>query len=108
VTDGDAEPFEVLVDRFCKDLEAGALDAKGTLAALVALVGAALQLPDVEPSDRHYPDPPDINQACLKVQQQLRWVGANDFYWEVYDPRVPIEPRPLTPMLERVRPRKRP
>jgi hypothetical protein len=92
VTDGDAEAFEVLADRFCKDLEAGALEAKGTLTALVALVGAALQLPEVEPTDRDYFDPPDLDQACQKVVQQLWWVGANDFYCEVYDPRERIEP----------------
>lgn len=84
--------FQEVALAFCDGLTRPPLDARKVLALTVALIGAVLELPDVEPtSEAAAPDPPGLDEESHVVGRAVSSLGV-DGYWEVFDPRELDEP----------------
>lgn len=84
--------FQEAAIAFCEAVKGPALDARDVLAATVALIGAALDLPDVEPrTDTAAVDPPGLDDESQAVERAASTLGV-DGYWEIFDPRALDEP----------------
>lgn len=63
------------------------------LAQLVRLVGAALDLPDVEPTGRQYDELTALDTCYQQVgRNAAEMAGDRNVYWKVFDPREHEEP----------------
>ncbi|MBW8825068.1 MAG: DUF5063 domain-containing protein [Acidobacteria bacterium] len=87
------QAFRPVAERFCTLVESERAPLRAILASAVALIAAALELPDIEPSEADYDDPDDLDDDCRLVATRIgEAVRGHDPYWEVFDPRLMDEP----------------
>lgn len=85
--------FRPVAERFCTLVESEGAPLRAILASAVALIAAALELPDIEPSEADHDDPNDLDDDCRLVAARVgEAVRGHDRYWELFDPRIMDEP----------------